>query len=238
MKKYILLFAVFFHTLMIFAQEEKPTEYPDFTGKTLAIIEKNENWHVLEKATGDLNKDGKDDVAIVIESKEDFIEIRCADCPTSVSKARILLVFLSENDTFKVHTQNNVFIPRSDEGGMSAMIEPDLSIAANQLTISQQYTRSDISYVFELQKGLFMIILSQSNSVHAASGDTESCAFDFTKNEIIITKGNISNEEEAYENGKEGTKEKTTVIKFDKKAKSLSEFGIMYEWEIVKYRYL
>lgn len=237
MKKHILLFTVFFHTLMIFAQEEKPTEYPNFTGKTLAEIEKDKNWYVLEKATGDLNKDGKDDVVIVIESKEDFIEIRCADCPTSLSKARIVLVFLCMNDTYKVHTQNNVFIPRSDEGGMSAMIAPDLSIAANQLTIAQQYTRSDVRYVFELQEDQFMIIFSESNSVHAASGDTEICAFDFTKNEIVITKGNIANEEELG-NEEEDIKEKTTIIKFDKKPKSLSEFGIMYEWEIAEYRYL
>mgnify|MGYP000542099393 CR=1 FL=1 len=186
---------------------------------------------------GDLNKDGKDDVAIVIESKEDFIEIRCTDCPTSISKARILLVFLLDNDTLKVHTQNNVFIPRSDEGGMSAMIEPELIIEANQITISQQYTRSDIRYVFELQKDQFLIIMAESNSVHAASGDTETAVFDFTKNEIVITKGNISNEEE-FENEEEGIKEQTTIIKFDKKPRSLSEFGIMYEWEIAEYRYL
>lgn len=237
MKRQILLLTVFFNAFVILAQE-KPTEYPDFIGQELTTIEKNEHWSVIEKVTGDLNKDGKDDVAIVIESKEDFIEIRCTDCPTSLSKARIVLVFLHKDDTLKVHTQNNVFIPRSDEGGMSSMIEPELNIEANQLTISQQYTRSDVRYVFELQENQFMMIFSESNSVHAASGDTENCVFDFTKNEIVITKGNISNEEEAFENEEEGRKEKTTIIKFDKKAKSLSEFGIMHEWEIAEYRYL
>ncbi|AXG71673.1 hypothetical protein KORDIASMS9_03930 [Kordia sp. SMS9] len=237
MKKYLFLFAVYFNAIVLFAQE-KPTEYPDFMGQELAAIEKNEKWHILEKATGDLNNDAKDDVAIVIESKEDFIEIRCKDCPTSLSKARILLVLFCENDTFKVHTQNNVFIPRSDEGGMSSMIEPELTIEANQLKVSQQYTRSNVSYRFELQENQFMILIAESNSVHAASGDTEHCVFDFTKSEIIITEGNISNEEEAYENEEEGKKEKTTVIKFDKKPKSLGEFGVMHEWEIAKYRYL
>lgn len=238
MKKYFLLFISFFSVMIVFAQEDKPTPYPDFIGQELSAIEEHSDWNVLEKAIGDLNHDTKDDVAIVIESKEDFIEVRCKDCPTSLSKARILLVFFCENDTFKVHTQNNVFIPRSDEGGMSSMIEPELSIEANQLIILQQYTRSDTRYVFELHKDQFMILLAESNSVHAASGDTENCVFDFTKSEIAITKGNIANEEELGNEDEEGIKEKTTIIKFDKKPKSLAEFGIMYEWEIVEYRYL
>lgn len=237
MKKLVLLFHLFFSIVIVLAQEDTPTPYPDFMGQELSAIEKNKAWQVLEKATGDLNKDGKDDVAIVIESNEDFIEVRCKDCPTSLSKARILLVLFCENDTFKVHTQNNEFIPRSDEGGMSAMIEPELTIEANQLIILQQYTRSDTKYVFELHKDQFMILLAESNSVHAASGNTENCVFDFIKKEIVITKGHISNEE-AYENEEEGRKEKTTIIKFDKKPKSLSDFGIMYEWEIVEYRFL
>ena len=234
MKKYILLLIIFFNSFVILAQE-KPTEYPNFIGKELDSIEKNTEWHVLRKVSGDLNNDTKDDVVVVIESKEDFIEIRCANCETSLSKARIVLVFLCEKGTFKVHTQNNEFIPRSDEGGMSSMIKPELSIEANQLIIQQEYTRSDIRYVFELQKDKFMIVLAESNSVHAATGDTENYVFDFSKNEIILTEGNITDEEETLENEEEGRKEKTKVIKFDKKAKPLSEFKAMSEWKIVEY---
>jgi len=231
MKKYTLLLAVILNTLVTFAQEDTPTPYPDFMGQKLAAIENNPNWKVLIKTTGNLNYDSKDDVAIVIESKEDFIEIRCADCPTSLSKARVILVFLNKDDEFIVQIQNNEFIPRSDEGGMSAEIEPDISIENNQLTISQQYTRSNISYIFKYQEDTFNIISAESNSVHAASGDTQHCLFDFSKNEITITEGNISNEE----NEEEAKNEKVTVLKFDKKAKPLSEFKAMYEWEIVEY---
>ena len=46
MKKYILLLAVCFHTFVIFAQEDKPTEYPGFIGKELSKIEKNKNWRL------------------------------------------------------------------------------------------------------------------------------------------------------------------------------------------------
>ncbi|MBC8756266.1 hypothetical protein H2O64_16450 [Kordia sp. YSTF-M3] len=228
MKKHLLLFIFVLSTVVSFAQD-KPTPYPDFVGQQLDAIESNPNWKLLTKATGDLTNDTIDDVVIVIESKEDFVEIRCADCPTSLSKARIILVLLCKNDVYTVHIQNNEFIPRSDEGGMASQIEPDIRIENNQLTIHQEYTRSQTAYIFEYQKDLFNIVSAESNSVHAASGDTRNSVFDFSKNEITITEGNISNEEEELK------KEKVTVIKFDKKAKPLSEFKAMYEWEIVKY---
>ncbi len=228
MKKYLLLFTFVLSTVVVFAQD-KPTPYPDFVGQQLDAIESNPNWKLLTKAAGDLTNDAKDDVVIVIESKEDFAEIRCGDCPTSLSKARIILVLLCKNDVYTVHIQNNEFIPRSDEGGMSAEIEPDITVENNQLTIYQEYTRSHSAYMFEFQEDILTIVSAESSNVHAASGDTQHCLFDFSKNEITITEGNISNEEEALKN------EKVTVIKFDKKAKPLSEFKAMYEWEIVKY---
>lgn len=240
MKKHILVFALLFSVLVVVAQEDKPTPYPDFIGKELTAIESNPNWNVLKKTIGDLNKDSINDMVLVIESKENFIEIRCADCNTSENKARIILVLLHTDDKLTVDIQNNEFIPRSDEGGMSAEIEPDITIENNQLTIYQQYTRSSVSYTFAFQEGTFNIVSSENNNTHATSGDTETIVFDFSKSEITITRGNISDEgieseQESEEENEVEKKEKVTVIKFDKKAKPLSEFKAMFEWEIAEY---
>ena len=71
------------------------------------------------------------------------------------------------------------------------------------------------------------IVYAESNYIHSASGDFENDKFDFSNQKIISETGNISFE-----------KITTRVIEINVEPKSLSEFGEMYEWEVVKNKYL
>ncbi len=201
--------------------------YPNFIGQNLNSIENNSDWEILQKAAGDLNNDQLEDLSIILESKDSIFEKRCFDCYLLKNKPRIILVLLSENGNKIVNIQNNKFIARGDEGGMTNYIEPELKIENHLLTISYQYTRSNQSYTFEFENNQMEIISAESNGVESASGNFENEKFDFKKGEIISKTGNISQEND-----------KTEIIKINIKPKSLSDFQEMYEWEITENKYL
>lgn len=103
-------------------------EYPNFIGQNLYLVENNPNWLILQKSSGDLNKDGMEDYALILESKDSVFEKRCSSCYVLKNKPRIILVFFNQNGNQEVIIQNNRFIARGDEGGMEAYIEPELSV--------------------------------------------------------------------------------------------------------------
>ncbi|WP_250436117.1 hypothetical protein [Hanstruepera flava] len=201
--------------------------YPDFIGETFESINNNLDWKILVNAKGDLNNDNLEDLALVLESKDSVLEKRCTGCKILKQKPRVILVLINEDNTPKVIVQNNKFIARGDEGGMATYIEPELSIEDGLLTIFYEYTRSNQSYTFKKVKNNFKIVSAKSMYVHAASGNYENDEFDFLNNKIISKTGNISLEGEKIE-----------VLEIKVKPKGLSEFGEMYEWEVVENKYL
>ena len=201
--------------------------YPNFIGQNLKKVENNSNWKVLNKTSGDLNKDGYNDFALILESKDSLVEKRCSNCKLLKNKPRIIIVILNQNNHEKVIIQNNRFIARGDEGGMLPYLKPELAIQNGALKIYYQFTRSNQSYTFEFENNHMMITKAESNAVHSASGNYENDKYDFNKGEIISNTGNISQE-----------KTEIKITKFDIKPKSLSEFEEMSEWEIIQYKYL
>lgn len=209
-----------------FSQNSEFT-YPNFIGQELHSVENDNDWDVLQKASGDLNKDGKIDYALILESKDSVPEKRCSNCHLTKNKPRIILILLDQDKSQKVVIQNNRFIARGDEGGMAYYIEPELSIKDGLLNVYYQYTRSNQSYTFEYNNGRMEILYAESNGVHSASGNFENEKYDFKKGKIISETGNISQE-----------KVETEITTIDIQPKSLSEFEEMYQWQIAEHKYL
>lgn len=203
------------------------SSYPDFIGQYLDAVENNKEWEIIQKASGDLNRDGLEDLSLILESTDSIPEKRCSNCKLSKNKPRIILVLLNQINGEKVIIQNNNFIARGDEGGMLNYIEPELSIENGVLTVLYQYLRSNQSYTFELKNGRMEITGAKSYGVHAATGNFENDQYDFKTGEIISETGNISQEKVA-----------TEILKINVKPKSLSEFGLMYDWKITENKYL
>ena len=223
-----LIFTILIALLYVsgYSQSDEYT-YPDFFGQDLQSVENNPDWKILQKSSGDLNKNGLNDYALILESKDSVFEKRCADCYLLKSKPRIILILLDQKLCEEVIIQNNVFIARGDEGGMAPYLEPELSIKNGLLNIFYQYTRSNQSYTFEFSNDRLELICAENNGVHSASGNFENIKYDFKEGEIITKTGNISQDDE-----------KTEVTKIDINPKSLSEFGRMYEWEVFEDKYL
>ena len=202
-------------------------EYPNFIGQNLNLVENNPNWLILQKSSGDLNKDGMQDYALILESKDSVFEKRCSDCYVLKNKPRIILVFFNENGNQEVIIQNNRFIARGDEGGMETYIEPELSVTDGLLNIFYQYTRSNQSYTFEFLNNQMEIVYAENNGVQSAAGKFTSDKYIFKEGKIITETGHISHDDSKWE-----------TTKIDIKPKSLSEFGKMYQWEVTENKYL
>ena len=226
MKIKILAVLFFAFYMFGFAQRDR-SNCPNFIGENLNGIKKNPNWKILAQSTGDLNKDGLDDVAIILESKDSIQFKKCFNCKLIKSKPRVILVLFNQDSKQTVVIQNNKFIARGDEGGMVNYLEPELSIKNGWLKIFYQYTRSHQSYTFEFRNNQMELILAESVGVHSARGDFESDKFDFIKGILTSETGNISQE-----------KSKKEIFRLDIQPKSLNEFGEMYEWEVFENKYL
>jgi len=224
--KNLVSFLFLVSSFLLNAQESQYV-LPNFLGKNLQSIENNLGWKTIQKAIGDLNKDGFEDFALILESADSIFEKRCNDCKILKNKARIILVLFNKNDSLIVAIQNNKFIARSNEGGMLPYLEPELKIENGKLIIYYQYTRSNQSYTFEWKSNQLLITSAESNDIHATTGNYKFDSFDFKKDEIITRIGNISEEDE-----------KTNILKFSAKPKSLSEFGYMYDWKIIENKFL
>ncbi len=114
---------------------------------------------------------------------------------------------------------------------MLPYLTPEISFDKNELIIYYQYIRSNQSYTFKMVKNNLCLIKAQSHGIHSASGDTEGKIYDFNKKTLIVTKGNISSASEDDE-------KKTYTIELKNGLKKISEFTEMYEWEVLKNRYL
>ena len=102
-------------------------------------------------------------------------------------------------------------------------LEPDLAIENGLLTITYQYTRGVQSYTFEYSNDCMMIKHMKSFGVPGAGSLHEDFFYDFTRNEII---------EKMKEDNSYDTSWTSKIRKFNDKAKCLSEFGYIYEWEL------
>jgi len=198
--------------------------YPNFIGQPLSSIECNTEWHIVRKANGDINKDKLFDIVLILESRDSVLYQSCSDSYMQKNKPRIILVLFHQNGLEKTVFQNNQMIALGDEGGMLPFLEaPDITIEKGLLTIYYQYTRSNQSYTFEYKKKNLYLLKASNFGVESVSGDYEDNLYNFKKGEIQVETGNISTDVK-----------KTEIIKFNMKPKSLSDFGKMYDWEIVK----
>ena len=205
--------------------QNEAINYPNFIGQDFTSIQKNKDWNILTQVSGDLNNDSRKDMALVLESKNSVYEKRCSDCDVEKNKARIVLVMLNKKGKQIVHTQNNEFIPRADEGRKELEIAPIIVIENNEFIIFQQYTRAFYSYKFKLQNDQLNIVRAKAveSSIHMITSDK----YDFKKG-VVSRKTSLTSSND----------ETIKVVKLKMKSKTLSEFKSMHDWKIAEHFYL
>lgn len=202
-------------------------------GKSTATLVP-QNWRVIDSVSGDLNNDKIKDLALILEFYRPVKENRAygdneTELITEVQKPRILAIYFRRSTTgsYRIATQNNNFILRSEEGG--AMGDPlcPLSIEGNKLSLAFEggsNWRWKLNYTFKYQDKVWQLTKANNYAYHTGSGEMNDKIYDFINKKQTITSGTISNKNAANESF-----EKPLVVS---SLRTFSSFKKPWTWEI------
>jgi len=200
MIKFIYLFLLF--TLSLFSQTIKLPKFPNSGDRTKFIPK---NWDILAEVSGDLNKDGKEDLVLVLKSQKE------EDFPDS---ARILLVLLGkDSDNFQLFINSSKAILQKNEGG--GMDDPfqEVKIDRGSILIVHYGGQWGYSHRFQFRNKDFYLIGETITTLNVIEDYMED------KDTNLITGKSITTIT------KEGKKKSTTTQLAKKPLKKLRDFN-------------
>lgn len=189
-------------------------------------------WKVIDSVYGDLNNDKVEDLALIYEFYAAVKENRAygdntTELITEIQRPRMLAVYFKSGRNYKLVTQNNNFILRSEEGGsMGDPLRP-LVIADNVLNLAFEggaNWRWKLNYSFKYQDKDWQLTKASNYSYHSGSGDMNSKKYDFINKKRIITIGKINNKD----SGNEIIEQNLTF----KTLRTFSSFKKPWTWEL------
>ena len=222
--KLILILVAILSGTNLFAQNFSYPKLP-YAGKNIEAF-LPPNWKFKDSAEGDLNRDKINDVALVIEYKDTVDEMRPNGYENHGSP-RVLLVLLKnqKTDSYDLFLQNNTFIVRYGEGGMSPDPYDQVDIVKGILLISIEFVRGSTNYKFRMQNGDLYLI--GGSSYGSSGGMLEGIDANFSTGKAKIESGPIEEDPKV----KWVTLPKTPL-------KKLRDMKMIFEWEVVEGRYL
>ena len=116
-------------------------------------------WKVKDSVSGDLNKDGRRDLALILEYADSVVETD-ANGDRVKSRPRILLIMFrdSGSNNYSLMVHQNQFILRAGEVYPSRDSYEGMEIDHGVLRINFDFVRGFQTYKFRWQKGDFYLI--------------------------------------------------------------------------------
>lgn len=205
---YLALMKTKLHILLLFiisiAHAQKPLESYIPNG-----------WKLLATAKGDLNNDGKDDTAIVIEntSRNNFIENpEGLGAKVLNTNPRHLLILFAQDNGYILTLTNKEFIPTEHDAESPCYADPFwggeesffikkqvLNICFGHWSSCGGWDAGSATYKFRYQQSDFILIGYDYFSIHRAGGDKHEESINFlTRKKITTTGGNEFHEEQNH----------------------------------------
>ncbi len=177
----------------LYAQTDKVAKnYNDFF---------TQNWKIISKAEGDLDKDGNNDVALVIEDtdRKKIIKNESLGSDTLNINPRRILVAIKKADSYELKVDNELFIPSSGDETSPCLADPfedGLKIEKGVLKTSLNYWYScgtwftnQNMYTFRFQNNAFELIGYDSFEFHRGSGEETQVSINFSTRKKLVTTG-------------------------------------------------
>ncbi len=193
MKTILLFILLLFSGLLVAQQNHYPVIAPDGPGISNFVPA---GWQIIDSvAYGDLNKDGFEDAAFVIQSNDTIkemlynFETNKYDIAEESTPRILVVLFLHKDGWFRMAMQNNDFILRPDEGGTFDPLNK-LKINNGALTISfygGSREQWGTNYVFRFQNNDWFLIGATSSIHDATLGDSESSDYNFSTKKMKQT---------------------------------------------------
>lgn len=206
-------------------------------GKTIKALIPTQ-WKVIDSVYGDLNGDKTEDLALIFEFYASVKENRAygdntTELITEIQRPRILAIYFKAGRNYKLITQNNNFILRSEEGG--AMGDPlrPLSIADNKLNVAFEGGagwRWKLNYSFKYQDNDWQLTKAGNYAYHNTSGEMNDKQYDFVNKKRIVISGTVAN--------KDANNEKTEQPLQVRTMRTFQSFKKPWTWQIGPDEYL
>lgn len=237
MKYTFLILSCFFLIDSTFAQAFKFPELPQ-QGKLANLVPSN--WKIIDSVSGDLNHDGIKDLALILEFYRPVKESRAygdntTEIITEIQKPRILAIYFRRSATgsYKLVTQNNNFILRSEEGGISGDPLRAAAIKDNKLNLSFEgggNWRWKLNYAFKYRNGEWFLENANNYAYNEESGEMTDRQYDFLKQKKTTISGKIHNRSAGNQSVEQAFPNKTP--------RTLTNFKKPWTWEITDGEYL
>jgi hypothetical protein len=184
-------------------------------------------WKIIATDRGDLNKDGTNDVALVIEDtkKENFIANGSLGSPTLNLNPRTLIILFKykPDGSYSLGAKQDTFIPLENDEENSCLADPllqdgGIDIVKGNLIVSLNYWLSCGSYeviykqyTFRYQDNGFALIGYDTSEYSRSSGEMSHTSVNFLTNKKSTTTG-----ENMFEDDKSKHKTSWKPIKIDR----------------------
>ncbi|RYD77319.1 MAG: hypothetical protein EOP55_09555 [Sphingobacteriales bacterium] len=208
-------------------------------GNSIAQLTPN-NWSVIETANGDLNNDGNEDLAVIFESNKVIDETRTygdnnSEIIKETQKPRILAIYFRDKSTeiYRLSTQNNDFILRSQEGGKLGDPLNQIGIKDQQLYLRFQggaEWRWEMGYTFKFENKDWFLTSAINLYFNQNTGDMTERVYDFKTRELFTTVGNLHRRDVANR--------KTSEVLYFSQLRTFKTFKKPWAWEIMPNVYL
>ncbi|WEK20801.1 MAG: hypothetical protein P0Y49_06590 [Candidatus Pedobacter colombiensis] len=237
MKTKLFLFFLLCHTA-IYAQPFIFPALPTY-GKSLESLIPS-NWKVIDSVSGDLNNDNVKDIAFVLEFYRPVKENRAygdndTEIITEVQKPRMLAIYFKKSigGNYRLATQNNNFILRSEEGGVMGDPLRPMRIENNQLVLSFEgggNWRWKLNYAFKYLDKDWQLVQANNYAYHDSSGEMNDKQYDFVNKTRKVVSGKMNENASAND-----TFEQPLTIKT---LRTFNNFKKPWTWEINKDEFL
>lgn len=180
-------------------------------------------WKVIATEKGDLNKDGTDDMALVIENtdKAKFVQNPDKGFEPEVfntNPRQLLVLFKDKSGNYTLADKNEGFIPPQHNPDMPCLQDPfldsgEMLIKKGVLSITLQtfescgaWAMSNVTYTFRYQEGSFKLIGFDLDEGNRVSGELFATSINFLTGKKSATEGenlfedNPSNPKTTWEN--------------------------------------
>jgi hypothetical protein len=195
-------------------------------------------WKVISQATGDLNGDKLNDIALVVKAQnEKYIQAN-SDMGVQIfdTNPRMLIVLFKNKNGYTLGELNKTIIPIADGPTMD---EPFKSVAIKKNVLELSFTvfysagswfTSNSTYKFKYSGQQFELIGADVCEVQRNSGEQTDLSYNFLSNKLKVTSNMIT--------GDDGEVDEKPKVKWrnlpHRKLKAMSTFLKLYEWSVLK----
>lgn len=194
---------------IVMAQDESPypeVTYPGLPTQGATIVDfVPKGWRIELQSKGDLDKDARDDVVLVLrmDDQANIVENEGLGASEFDTNPRLLAVLLAGDAGYRLALQDHALIPRPDNPVMDDYLDGEDAVTVRRgaftvrlhswASAGSWYTGST-TFTFRQQDGCFRLIGYDSSWLHRGSGETSNTSLNLAAGKAVFETGSMESD--------------------------------------------